>query len=327
MIILSIRQLVYLFLVTSTIFSIALFCPASQNHWLIWAALFLALISVGQYFVYRLEVICATVLACGFAVWFAEIVNVSLIAIGVYLFLLTAILTYYSQRYPLYAYPIFIINVFGILASFSSLWVGGDGDKTLSIAKGAAIVLVCQLVFLYRYVYYQWLFYVLGSLTALKKLNQELFSCLLREEYADNIYIFERRIHTQKQKLMQSMVALSELKLTPLQMEIVKKLNMLLDAMLDYAQLRRRINDFNILHVCSAEMAAIEKDINLLLLQAKKGITQQVYFFNTESLSASIQRFEDNYHQVLQVASKEPLVFLLFISGLRSFCEEMSHFD
>lgn len=323
----SIRQLTYLLLVTSSIFVIISIYPSEQSYWVAWSGLTFALISLGNNFIQRLEAICVTALVCLFTVWMAEYANVSLITLAVFLFAVSAYLAFLAERYPAYAYPILIINLFAILASYHPSFVGGYWEKSGSVCLGVAIVLVCQLIFSYRFQQREWHLNLLSALNQLRKLNQEIFSCLLQPEYADNLYIFERRIHAQKERFMQSIVLLSTTKKTQLQTIITKKLNLLYDITLSYAQLRRRVSDYAVLGICMDEMKAIEKEVDQLFVVAQKGVSKNKYNFDVQPLLMAIQHLEDNYHQMLQVTSKEPLVFLLFIASLRSFAEEMTNLD
>ena len=327
MITLSIRQLTYLLLVTSSIFVIISAYPSDQTYWVVLSGLTFALISLGHNFIQRIEAICVTALICLFVVWAGEYASVSLLTLSVFLFVVSTYLAFLAERYPAYAYPILIINLFAILASYSPTFVGGYWVKAVSVGAGVAIVLVCQLMFAYRFQQREWQLNVTAALSHLRKLNQEIFSCLLQPEYSDNLYIFERRIHAQKERFMQVMVLLSSAKEAQPQMVVTRKLNLLYDAVLSYAQLRRRVSDYAVLGICIDEMKAIEKAVDLLFLMALNGIKKNKYDFDVRPLLIAIQQLEDNYQQILQVTSKEPLVFLLFIASLRLFAEEMTNLD
>lgn len=327
MTILSIRQLIYLLLVAVSIFAFITLYPSEQRYWVVWSGLLFAPISLGKNFIQRLEAICLTALMCLFVIWLAEYASVFFITTAIFLFVITVCFVYLSEQYPLYAYSFLIINLFAILAIYSPSYVGGNGEKIGSICLGIAIVILNQIIFSYRYQQYDWLSNAQAALNNLRKLNQAIFSCLLQPEYADNLYIFERRLHAEKEKFMQSMVLLSTIKKTPIQMAVTKKLNILYDAVLGYAQLRLRITDYTVLGVCVDEMKMLEKAIDQLFFMASKGINKNKYDFNVQALLSAIQHLEDNYQQVLQVTSKEPLMFVLFIANLRAFAEEMANVD
>jgi hypothetical protein len=89
--------------------------------------------------------------------------------------------------------------------------------------------------------------------------------------------------------------------------------------MLDYAQLRRRVSDYNTFAVCKQELEVLAHEINILLVRLIKATGNKSGDFNLEPFTTGINRMEENYHNVIQIAAREPLVFLLFISSLNSF--------
>src|SRR3990167_1811350 len=85
------------------------------------------------------------------------------------------------------------------------------------------------------------------ALVHLKRLNQEIFSCFLQPEYSDNIYLFERRIHLQKNKCIRAIYRLHDV-------GIVSQLNELYANLMDMAQLRRRVKDYTLFDICRPEL-------------------------------------------------------------------------
>ena len=326
---LSLRRLAYLSLVAFSIFAIISLYPIQQTMWAVWAALFFSLMIINSGFIQRMKVLLATALICLAAICLADFAGSSIYLLASYLFVITAIAIYLSQQYPQHAYPIFIVNLFAILSSYH-LSLASDlssFEKIIAFSLGVLVVLIWQIIFSYGFLQSEWRATVLAAIARLKRLNQEIFACLLHAEYSENVYIFERRLHAQKEKFMQCVVALSGMKKTALEATVLRKLNRLYDIMLDYAQLRRRVGDYTVLGVCSIELTEIEKEISILFSTVSKRMSNKVYHVNTDALAQSIQRLESNYQQALQVTARDPLVFLLFIASLKAFCEEVANFD
>ncbi|HEX4044548.1 MAG TPA: hypothetical protein VHZ76_02650 [Gammaproteobacteria bacterium] len=148
---------------------------------------------------------------------------------------------------------------------------------------------------------------------SLRQLNNELFACLLQPEYTENKYLFERRVHVAKNHFMRAACQLDEVVLTVL--------NQLYDLMLEYGQIRRRVTDPTIFSLCQSELIDMLQAINKVLMAAsKRKINLAIQSIDTSELSASIERFEENYQTVLKITSQEPVVFLLFIFNLKQFC-------
>lgn len=177
----------------------------------------------------------------------------------------------------------------------------------------------------------QWRASLKTYLFDLDYLNKDIFSCLLQPEYVDNIYLFERRIHLQKIQCLRSLHRLREVvgsierrntDKEYLYSSWLNQLEGLFSNMLDYSQLRRRVTDYTTFSVCSQEFAGI--------LQAMDGLFECISSCDREKLDMQVQalknqiyRLEENYHHVLQIASREPLPFLLFIDSLNTFCMNM----
>jgi hypothetical protein len=198
---------------------------------------------------------------------------------------------------------------------------------------GAAIAAVMQIVFYPYFIRNNLHSYVMISLRNLKKLNNEIFSCLLQPEYADNIYLYERRLHDQKNQFMHTMERLREIshlakrKMSPEEKisheRLLMKLDLLFDNMLDYSQLRRRVTDYATLSICSQELTGISQEVDKSIDGAMARMGNKKFYPSIKMLTQKIQRLEDNYHNVLQVAAREPLVFLLFIDSLNAFSKSM----
>jgi hypothetical protein len=138
------------------------------------------------------------------------------------------------------------------------------------------------------------------ALPCLAALSEEIFSCFLQSEYPDALYLYERRLHIAKLKCMRV--------LTP-------DLYPLYESLLDCAQLRSRIGDHHTFGACAQELRAIATDLSKALTDPK---------FNRAQLETSINQLEDSYHNVLQIAARDPVVFLLFINSLKNIYAELS---
>ena len=89
---------------------------------------------------------------------------------------------------------------------------------------------------------------------------------------------------------------------------------------LDYSQLRHRVGDHTVFGVCRIELIAIKQAINKILLQITFSQT------NTLVLQEKIDRFEDIYHNIINITARDPAAFVLFISSLKIFSKEIELF-
>jgi hypothetical protein len=162
-------------------------------------------------------------------------------------------------------------------------------------------------------------------LSAFKQLSNEIIASLLEPDYIEERYIFERRIHIQKNKCMRAMLRVHAhpcaLKSTPF---FFTQLNFLFDILLDCAQLRRRIGDDKIIEGCKQDLVALNLALDKAWLAMIKGQLSKLKS-NLRVLKWQIDRLEEVYQHVLQVTAHDPLVFFLFIAHLKFLHTEMEN--
>lgn len=318
---------IYLALVTSTAFVITLQYPNSQNHWLIWVALFTSLVAYGNTFIQRLAMMMLTGLMCTLLAFCAsELVGHPLL-LALYLFTITLSCVYGGQRFPNYFYILFVSNLFALLGAGFADSFSVNIIRLADMATGTAIAILYLFIFAPNYSRNQLRAWTTISLTHLNELISEIFDCLSQPDYAENIYLFERRIHLRKNKFMQSLCKLRELT-TALKSKIkqritIGKIENLYDIILDCAQILRRVTDHTIFSLCQPELRAIENEMTKMISGFIRHRNRKIKSINTEPLMDAIRRFEQTYQNVMQVTSREPLVFMLFIQGLKAFCAEI----
>lgn len=147
------------------------------------------------------------------------------------------------------------------------------------------------------------------------RLNQEIFACYLQPDYPTNTYLFERRIHVQKNKLVSTMAKWQNLVSHSQdgKNKSIQQFNLLYDIVLSASQLRWRVTDHTTFSVCATELTQ--------LLNAMNQALKEQTFSTEESLEKAIKYFENIYQQVIRIASPEPLVFLLFISDITAYAQ------
>ena len=238
-----------------------------------------------------------------------------------------------GQYYSEYFLILFTINVFGLLSGLMPAGLTQSTDRMMFVFYGMIIAEIFQIVFLPGFLRHELRAWTRNLLLRLVAANKEIFSSFLQPEYGNNLYLFEKRIHVQKIKFMQNMdalratVELASKRLHPDQIKILKRLLVNLDyiysIILDCAQLRRRVSDYTIFNLCYNEMTAIMQEINRIVLAVISVYGWQPAKFDVLALAEKIRQLEDNYHNVLQVTAREPLVFVLFIASLKTLNEEL----
>lgn len=158
----------------------------------------------------------------------------------------------------------------------------------------------------------------------LRELNEDVFSCFLSLDYQQATYLFERRIHEQKNKCMMTLLKLSNMtqKEDMLKNTLVEKLKKIFLITIDYSLLRWRVSDPHTFSICKKELENIDQAISELYRSFYKKTTN----ICLKNLNMQLDSLEDNYQQVLQVSALAPLYFLIFIASLKTLSEVFDDF-
>jgi hypothetical protein len=302
----SIRKLLYLILVATTLLIIYTQTTNPERHWLLWSGLFLSLITYGNSFQKRIVTITVTAIITIACICLAAIASTTPLTLVIFLLIITTACAYFTKRFPEFVLPLFLINLFALLGVYFPP-ASGEAIMQLQFAcEGAAIALLFQCIFWPYYKKNESDALIHAAKLSLRKLNEAIFSCFLQPGYLENKYFYESNLRVHKNKFMRAMLGEKN----------SAHLNELYAILLDCAQLRGRVSDFTIFQVCSVELTAIYEAMDALLAGKVK---------DTEVLAGCIDRLEDNYQHVLRVTAKEPGVFVLFIGGLRAFCQAIKN--
>lgn len=299
----------------------------SQSYWVVWSALALSIIIIGDTFLKRMVSIASmgAILAVT-----SLIANLSALYFPVFIIFIaacTAACMWMAQRKSEYFYPFMMVNLFTLLSGMLPISIPGTVDRSVSILIGTLIVTTYQFLFLPWFVRSEMGASVALLLSYMKLLSQDIFACFLQPAYAENIYLFERRIHAQKTKCIR---VLTEARLICIRsnkdLKVLDALERIFELLLACSLLRFRVSDQTIFAVCGMEMGEIRDSIDQNLNEMLEVYSHKNPHMNTDGLQTKIEHLENNYQTVLQVTAKEPLVFLLFISSLRSLTTEIEGF-
>lgn len=328
---LAIKRLIYLLLVIGTAFAIQYDACQQQAVWIIWTSILLTFQTRGFVLKERLIHTLVTGFMAAILVFFAGIFQRWMPVLLAYLFIVMGLGAYVAQRYSRYRYQAFVIGFLFILSTTMPISYPELGSRLAFMTLGTFIVVIYQFVYFPNFLRNEIHALTIIALRSLINLNANVFACLLAPEYIDNIYIYEKRLHDAKGRSLEALNGLRGgiacLKQSdPLRSyynSIVNRLTDLFDNIVDYSQLRRRVSDYSTLSICSTELAAINLEITRLIKGAMAYFTKQTFYPDAKGLIEKIKRLENNYYNVLQVASREPLVFLFFIDSLNAFAEQL----
>lgn len=162
-------------------------------------------------------------------------------------------------------------------------------------------------------------------LQGLNELQKKTFLLYLRRDFSENYFANEKQfhelravvlIHLQK---MQSLIGKS--KRLSVWKNSYDQLEHLFEIIISLGLLRYRIKDPATFEVCEKELQSISVNMADALVSLSRGLSTE---FSLSALDMAIVGFEEIYRSALQVVSKEPLIFLIFIQDLRAAYEELT---
>lgn len=334
----SIKRLLFLILSTVAAFLVYFSSTDSQANWCVWVTLLFGIVS-GDDGWKGIVITIITGVLCALLVFAVNLVAPFVLWLSLFLFLATMGLSLVvilssesceesphsavTKRFFIPPTALFrmtkgamIINLLIILASTQPISLSESISRELYIFVGLAIVGFSQLIFIPHSRRDELKAWLTISIDNLSRLTDKIFSCLTHLNYIDNKYLFEKRLHSQKNKCIQSILHLKNERL-------LNQCNKLYNLLLGCAQLRHRVTDFTIFGLCAEEMQSLLEALNICFSDLIKLIFKPDQTFDPSQLENSIARFEQIYQKVLQVTAKEPVVFLLFISDLQLLPKEL----
>ncbi len=150
-------------------------------------------------------------------------------------------------------------------------------------------------------------------------LNNAIFSCFLETDYPQNSYLYERRLHIQKNKCLTYLMKLLDLSSRESSHFLYGE--KIFSVMLDYASLRQRVSDHAVFLMCKEELLKILRAMNQVLWDAQQKTPNAAILLETnlEKLLEKIDSLENIYQNVLRVTAPDPMIFVLFINAIKLF--------
>lgn len=320
---LSLKRLLYLILVTLTAFALSHSMSGSQRYWLVWSALFFSQITLGNSFKKRIFVIVLTGVLTAIVVFIAGSLTSQLLLLTLFLSLVTFLGVLLGLLLPEIFFLTFIINLFALAAGGIPPGLNENSQRFFYILGGTAIAVVWQILFWFHFFRNEIQSFLMISLHNMKQLSKAVFTCFLQPEFVENRYVFERRLHVRKNRVMYAMKQLRDCGNQANQFSnLFSHLEHFYEIILDCAQLRYRVTDFTVFAICRNELAAICHELEKVFNEMIRLVEGKASTLDISPFMKKIELFSANYQKVLQITAREPLVFLLFIDSLNAFCEE-----
>ncbi len=320
------RRIVYLFVVMCAAYAAHYFIDSPETAWAIPVTFTLSLVTAGRTLLMREWVLCLM----GLSLVITSVLSNYFIGHHTVLIAYLVFLMLLYMRY-LHAHlgsgKMFVLFVFLTLVFASN--IGSHEtytERTAIILLGVVMAMVLQFIF--------WRILIIDNteralktaVTALRNTNHGIFDCLLSVDYPDNIYAYESQLHLHKRQfyaglttLRQMIVRLGAASNQYISAKKILALEAVYENMMDYAQLRWRVEDHTSYALCAPELRYIAMAIHAVLAHISNKSS-----FSLDQLEAAIDGMESVYQSVLKTAVQDPVAILLFIASLRGFLEKLS---
>jgi hypothetical protein len=244
-----------------------------------------------------------------------------------FVLLMVACLTYAGLQFPRYFYCFFIVNVALVLAVGLHLSWAQFPPLSLTILTMTLLFSLTQLCLIPGFTKRQTRALSVQAVRSLDHVQRAILTCLIEADYADSLYVYERRLHVSKRDYFKVMTALRPFLAEVSHAGFLNQISRMFDVLMDMAQLRRRVSDVTVFALCRNECIAISETLSALFADMIAVIKQKKDTVDAIALSQKIILFEDVFQHVITIAAKEPLAFILFIASLKVLREEIDGFS
>lgn len=337
---LFLKKLFYLIFVLLSVFSIYWYISLPERHWLIWSSLACLFFPMEHSFSRQIRTYLQWAVLFPLLIFITGSLTASTVAITIYLFILMFLISFISQCHQIFDdaahvfIPSFLLGVLILISAFLPPHEFQDNlYRAFFVLLGMAIPMVWQIIFWPHYIDNRIQYLTHRALRYLSGLQQSIFACFLQPDYSENVYSYERKLHLYKYLFLLTQFGLKNL-LGSCKKNVngVLYLDELFDLSLDMSQLRWRVSDYTIFAVCKQDLTAVIVNIAALFFSlgaivnrksnARSKVSQQ-FLQKLTLLEMSIKKLDETYYNVLQVTSREPLVFFLFLTRLKIFQEKL----
>ncbi len=302
-----------------------------QGNWLIFTSFILVQIPADSRTKSILISLC-TGISIAINVFILNCISTQYLLLAFYLFFTTFITMGIGLRKINYFYPMLVFNLFGMIAAGLHVDFARDLNRVESVFLGTLLASILQSI-LWLPRANQTLKYLLSDIFAtFNKMQLQLFNILLKRDYKDYHYWYEKKLHAERQRIFDLMDRYRRLSNT--NQKWIGQLENIFENLIALGSLRYRVQDHSTFEVLEKELKNISEIISLIfsklcisLHPLKKIIFKRPQIDimeNIENLLDNIQILEGVYEKTLRIVSKDPIVYLIFIQVLKELQSELT---
>lgn len=317
------RQSIRLILAALIAFGWSYYYPAQENYWMIISALFA--LHISNHFLVRHKDFFLLVIAltAGSLAAISSLISSNVFLLATYLFITTLGTVYVGLLWPAFWGATFLVNFYANLSSGFGTDMRETGYRFLSIFAGFIIAILLQTIFFPNRLKGDCKLVLTASIQKLLELNQAIFDCYLAADYSEKRFQYERKLHQKRRdysyEISVARQLIKRIKATerePLN-NVMCALEQIYEIMLSMGLLDYRVEDRSTFELAYKELLEISENINSELRAIKiQLLKKKPPSVISEKIKESIYQLEDVSRVTLDVAAKDPMVFLLFVQDL-----------
>lgn len=320
----SIRRVLYLLAIIAGALFIASHEYVSQSVWLLFTALFFAHVTLERGLLTRTAIILVGGALAALVTLLGGVLAGNIVPVIGFLVLVTAACTWLGLKYDVCAYPVLLVNVAAVLSIYDVVSFSVAGERALAVLCGVLMAAVAQVVLVPHFKRDEYNRIRKITFYHLRHYATAVFDSLTSADYPDAVYYYERCLHKEKVKCMHGITALIRLEqegmgepgFTATQIQNIFAL------LVDISQIRRRNSDHTAFALCAPELVNLEQVIvQLLDACARQNIEQLSQLL--EVLQSRVMQLDDNLENIIKVAAREPVVFVLFRTALQKLYDDV----
>lgn len=215
--------------------------------------------------------------------------------------------------------PAMLINLLIIMALGTPMRFEDMLMRIQWIVLGSLLAMLMKILLGPPGVKRHWREQVANYLQAINQLQKYFFWIYVARNYLDKAFFYEKELHKQRLCVLKYIENIKLLNIASFEFEKLFEITLALGDM------RYRVKDFTTFEMSEKEFIAISNSLNDLFNQAAKQLLLgKKINLDCSQLISAIAALEDITRGTLQIASAEPVVFVIFIQYLRALSDEIN---
>ncbi|MHB1948916.1 MAG: FUSC family protein [Gammaproteobacteria bacterium] len=300
-------------------FTLAYYLNWPQGYWIVLIAMLLSQVQVDDILLRNLLFVFICGISLVLNVYIANDITMNDVLLPLYLFLTTFASVYIGFLKSKFFLAAFIINIVGIISAGIPVSDEFLFFRVEGVLLGVVVGIVITILFVptsQRSLIRQ---QFIETLMNMNELQKKTFFVYFKRDYTQKHFLYEKELHQLREKVLISLQRITQ------QQVGFDTLQHLFEITVTLGELRYRVKDSATFEVCEKEFQSVSDNMSRIFQQLIKKIRgKKIVDLSLEQFALAIESVETIYRSTLQVVSKEPLIFLIFIQDLFAMYDEFN---